>query len=81
MVPKSTTIETAIAVLYSSALSTGSVARTAAAPHTAAPDAVSIEVSFSIPKIFVPAQVPRTRVEVSIMSETKKPSMPTSAIC
>ncbi len=81
MVPKSTTIETAIAVLYSSAFSTGSVASTAAAPQTAAPDAVSIEVSFSIPNTLYPAHEPSMRVVVSMMSETKKPSIPTSAIC
>ena len=73
IVPKSTTIETAIAVLCSCALSTGSVARTAAAPQTDAPAAVNIDVSLSILKIFVPNQIPIIIVVDNIKNETIKP--------
>lgn len=45
VVPKSTTVETAIAVLYGFALSTGSVPSTAAAPHMALPEAHRMVVS------------------------------------
>ena len=74
-------MDTAMAALCSSALRTGSVARTAAAPQTDAPDAVSMAVSRSRPKILFPSQVPRMNVEASMISETMKPSIPTSAIC
>ena len=81
IVPKSTTIDTAMAVLCSCALSTGSVANTAAAPHTDAPDAVSIEVSLSILNTLYPIHEPNISVLDNIIKDTKNPSIPTSAIC
>jgi len=52
VVPKITTVATAMALLYGSALRTGSVAKTAAAPQTALPDEINNDVSRSRPKTF-----------------------------
>jgi len=57
------------------------VAKTAAAPQTEAPDAVSIAVSSSILNILVPNQVPNINVVDNIVIETKNPSNPTFIIC
>ncbi len=62
-------------------MSTGSVAKTAAAPHTDAPEAMSTDVSRSKRNILVPIHEPKISVLVSIVSDTKKPSIPTCEIC
>lgn len=54
MVPKMTTVATATVTLLASALTTGSVASTAAAPQMLLPAPISQLVCLSVPKTFCP---------------------------
>ena len=80
MVPKMTTVDTAMAVLCPSHFTTGSAPSTAAAPQMALPVAVIREVSLSI-FISLPSQMPRKIVPATMMVSITTAGSPTAATC
>ena len=77
IVPKTTTVDTATAVLYGCGLITDSAPRTAAAPQMALPVAVSRDMSLSILRSF-PADTPTSSVSTTTIRSMTTASAPTA---
>jgi len=71
IVPNKTTVETAMALLCASALTTGSVASTAAAPQIEAPEAVKNEVCLSSLSGLIATNEPMKNVDTTIIQKKK----------
>ncbi|VGP82502.1 hypothetical protein SB00610_03999 [Klebsiella quasipneumoniae subsp. similipneumoniae] len=80
MVPKITTVATATVTLLASALTTGSLASTAAAPQMLLPAPISQLVCLSSPNTFWPRKQAMKKVLESVRTSIKIPLTPTSAI-
>ena len=79
IVPNTTTVETAIALLYAGLFKTLSVANTAAAPQIALPALVKMVISLSSFKTFVPKRYPIIKVLETIKKAVNTPEKPTSS--
>ena len=80
MVPKITTVDTAMAVLCPSHFTTGSAPNTAAAPQMALPVAVMSEVSLSIFKAR-PSHTPSPMVPATMRVSMRMAGSPTATTC